>query len=44
MKKANVFMAGAMLALFLVAIRDGNTSAMFTSAIAFVCFLKVGCE
>ena len=37
MKKAYIFIAGAMLAFFLVAIRDGNIPAMFTSAITFVC-------
>lgn len=33
MNKAKVFIVGAMVALLLVAIRDGNTPAMITSAI-----------
>ena len=31
MKKAKVFIVGAMVAFLLVAIRDGNTPAMITS-------------
>lgn len=34
MNKVKVFIVGAMVVLLLVAIRDGNTAAMITSAIA----------